>query len=99
MTLSASSNKKGDSVSQMGLSGSALEDKNLSWNVQQGYNSKGSDTMGSAAVNYKGRHGEYQLGYSYSRDSRSFQQARWAGWWCIHTVSPRLSRSARPWRW
>lgn len=27
MTLSASSNKKGDSVSQMGLSGSALEDK------------------------------------------------------------------------
>lgn len=79
MTLSASSNKKGDSVSQMGLSGSALEDKNLSWNVQQGYNSKGSDTMGSASVNYKGRHGEYQLGYSYSRDSRQLSAGAMGG--------------------
>ncbi|WP_395034167.1 MULTISPECIES: fimbria/pilus outer membrane usher protein [Klebsiella] len=79
MTLSANSNKKGDTVSQMGLSGAALEDKNLSWNVQQGYNSKGSDTMGSASVNYKGRHGEYQLGYSYSRDNSQFSVGAMGG--------------------
>ncbi|MDE5204357.1 fimbria/pilus outer membrane usher protein [Citrobacter amalonaticus] len=47
-----------------------MEDRNLSWNVQQGYNSKGSDVTGSASANYKGRHGEYQLGYNYSRDNR-----------------------------
>ncbi|HBR6925111.1 TPA: fimbrial biogenesis outer membrane usher protein [Klebsiella pneumoniae] len=70
MTVSANINKKGDATSQVGLSGSALEDKNLSWNVQQGYNSKGSDVMGSSSANYKGRHGEYQLGYNYSRDNR-----------------------------
>lgn len=70
MTISANANKKGDATSQIGLSGSALEDRNLSWNVQQGYNSKGSDVTGSASANYKGRQGEYQLGYNYSRDNR-----------------------------
>ena len=79
MTVSANGNKKGDSVSQMGLSGSALEDQKLSWNVQQGYNSKGSDAMGSASANYKGRHGEYQLGYSYSRDNRQFSVGAMGG--------------------
>lgn len=69
MTISANANKKGDATTQMGLSGSALEDRNLSWNVQQGYNSKGSDVTGNASVNYKGRHGDYQLGYNYSRDN------------------------------
>lgn len=70
MTLSGNTNKKGDTTSQVGLSGSALEDKKLSWNVQQGYNSKGSDVMGNTSVTYKGRNGEYQLGYNYSRDNR-----------------------------
>ncbi|PYZ77455.1 fimbrial biogenesis outer membrane usher protein [Citrobacter koseri] len=79
MTVSGNSNKKGDTTSQVGLSGSALEDKNLSWNVQQGYNSKGSDAMGSASVNYKGRHGEYQLGYNYSRDNRQMSVGAMGG--------------------
>ncbi len=70
MTVSGNSNKKGDTTSQVGLSGSALEDKNLSWSLQQGHNSRGSDVMGSASANYKGPHGEYQFGYHYSRDNR-----------------------------
>ncbi|HDT6566774.1 TPA: fimbrial biogenesis outer membrane usher protein [Enterobacter cloacae] len=70
MTISANSNKKGDASSQLGISGSALDDRNLSWNVQQGYNNKGSDVMGNVSANYKGRHGEYHLGYNYSRDNR-----------------------------
>lgn len=70
MTISVNSNKKGDTTSQVGLPGSALEDKNLSWNLQQGHNSRGSDVMGSASANYKGPHGEYQFGYHYSRDNR-----------------------------
>lgn len=79
MTVSASTNKNGDTTSQIGLSGSALEDKNLSWSVQQGYNSKGSDVMGSASANFKWRHGEYQLGYSYSRDNRQFSVGAMGG--------------------
>ncbi|UJD92372.1 fimbrial biogenesis outer membrane usher protein (plasmid) [Rahnella aquatilis] len=70
MTVSGSTNKKGDTTSQIGLSGSVLEDKNLNWNVQQGYNSKGGDESGSASVNYKGTHGEYQFGYNYSDNNR-----------------------------
>lgn len=70
MTISASANKKGDASSQLGMSGSALDARNLSWNVQQGYNNKGSEVMGGASANYKGRHGEYHLGYNYSRDNR-----------------------------
>ena len=79
MTVSGSSNRRGDSVSQVGLSGSALEDKNLSWNVQQGYDSKGSDVTGSTSANYKGARGEYQLGYSYSRNSRQFSASAAGG--------------------
>lgn len=70
LNVSASSNKQGDATSLVGLSGTALADNNLSWNVQQGYNSRGSDVMGNASANYKGKSGEYQLGYSYSRDNQ-----------------------------
>lgn len=79
MTVSVNTNKQGDTTSQAGLSGSALEDKKLSWNVQQGYNSKGSDVMGSASANYKGRYGEYQLGYNYSRDTRQVSAGAMGG--------------------
>lgn len=66
MTLSTNSNRKGDSYSQVGISGLALEDKTLNWNVQQGYNNRDDQINGSTFLNYKGRHGEYQLGYNYS---------------------------------
>lgn len=66
MTLSTNSNRKGDSYSQIGISGLALEDKTLNWNVQQGYNNKDESTNGNTFLNYKGRYGEYQLSYNYS---------------------------------
>lgn len=47
--------------------------------MQQGYNSKDSDAMGSASATYKGRHGEYQLGYSYSRDNRQVSAGAMGG--------------------
>jgi len=65
--MSASSNKKGDVASSAGLSGVALADNNLSWNVQQGYDSRGGKVSGSASADYKASFGEYQLGYNYSR--------------------------------
>jgi len=79
VTASANSNRKGDTTSQVGLSGTALADRNLSWNIQQGYNSKGSDVMGSTGANYKGRYGEYQLGYNYGHDNRQFSGSTMGG--------------------
>lgn len=70
LNASGSVNKKGDATSLVGLSGTALADNNLSWSVQQGYNSQGANVMGNAAANYKGKSGEYQLGYNYSRGNQ-----------------------------
>ncbi|MBB1201598.1 fimbrial biogenesis outer membrane usher protein [Enterobacteriaceae bacterium 89] len=92
MTVSGSSNRHGNSVSQVGLSGSALEDRNLSWNVQQGYDSKGSGVMGSTSANYKGAHGEYQLGYSYARDTRQFSGGA-SGGLVVHPYGVSLTQS------
>ncbi|HCT9739269.1 TPA: fimbria/pilus outer membrane usher protein [Morganella morganii] len=83
LTFSGSTNKYGDTISQVGLSGTALEDRTLSWNVQQGYDSKGTDVMGNASANYKGSHGQYQVGYNYSHDNYQIT-AEAAGGFVIH---------------
>lgn len=72
MSLSTNSNRKGDSYSQVGISGLALEDKTLNWNIQQGYNNKDESVNGNTFLNYKGRYGEYQLGYNYSESNHQF---------------------------
>ncbi|MEQ5117384.1 fimbria/pilus outer membrane usher protein [Morganella morganii] len=69
MTFSANSNIKGNTYSQVGMSGTALEDRTLAWNIQQGYNNKDSNINGNAFLNYRGNYGEYQLGYNYSGSS------------------------------
>ncbi len=72
LSMSGTSNKRGDTTMMTGLSGTALAGKNLSWSAQQGYNSQHADTMGNVAMNYKGRTGEYQAGYNYSQQSQQF---------------------------
>jgi outer membrane usher protein len=72
LSMSGTSNKRGDSTIMTGLSGTALAGKNLSWSAQQGYNSQHADTMGNVAMNYRGQTGEYQAGYNYSRQSQQF---------------------------
>ncbi|MBA4823477.1 fimbrial biogenesis outer membrane usher protein [Pantoea ananatis] len=52
-----------------GLSGIALDDNNLSYNVQQGYTTKGIGVNGNASADYKVSFGEYQAGYNYTEDS------------------------------
>lgn len=69
MNMSASTNKKGDTTSSVGVSGVALADNNLSWSVQEGYDSRGGSVSGNASANYKAPYGEYQVGYNYSRNS------------------------------
>lgn len=56
---------------QGGLSGSALENHNLSWNVQQGYE-RSVGSGGSASLGYRGTYGITSLGYSYSRNYRQW---------------------------
>lgn len=56
---------------QAGLSGSALENHNLNWNAQQGYD-RYDGSSGSAGLGYRGTYGISSLGYSYSRNYKQW---------------------------
>lgn len=70
LNLSTSVTGDNKSVSYVGLSGIALADNNLSYNIQQGYGSDGVSYSGNTGVNYKGQYGEYQAGYNYSSGTK-----------------------------
>ncbi|EML2066297.1 fimbrial biogenesis outer membrane usher protein [Enterobacter asburiae] len=54
---------------QAGLSGTALEDNNLSYSLAQGYGNKGEEASSNLHVDYKGAYGEVNGGYSHSAGS------------------------------
>ncbi|MCU1729405.1 fimbrial biogenesis outer membrane usher protein [Pseudomonas sp. 7P_10.2_Bac1] len=70
VNFSASNNNHGDSMASVGVSGNALADKQLSYNVQQRYDSQDHDVAGSASVDYRAKFGQYQAGYNYTTDSQ-----------------------------
>ena len=55
---------------QVGVSGTLLEDRNLSYSVQEGYASNGVGNSGNANVGYQGGSGNVNVGYSYGKDYR-----------------------------
>jgi outer membrane usher protein len=61
----------GETTYMAGLAGTALEENNLNWSVQQGYGSK-SSTSGNLDLSYQGTYGELASSYSYSSQSRRF---------------------------
>ncbi|MCP2006234.1 UNVERIFIED_ORG: outer membrane usher protein [Buttiauxella agrestis ATCC 33320] len=72
LNYNMSSEKHGKTSHNIGLSGTMLDDKNLSYSVTQGISS-GDDSSGNSGVanmNYKGGYGNGNLGYSYDPDSR-----------------------------
>lgn len=56
---------------QFGLSGTALENNNMSWNAQQGHD-RNDGSSGSAGIGYRGTYGISSLGYSYSRNYKQW---------------------------
>jgi outer membrane usher protein len=62
--------KNGSTTQNAGLSGTALADNNLSYNVQQGYANQGAGSNGSANADYKGTYGEASVGYNYDANSQ-----------------------------
>ncbi|MER2046535.1 MAG: fimbria/pilus outer membrane usher protein [Pantoea agglomerans] len=79
LNLSGSQVSHGSSVASAGISGTALTDNNLSYNVQQGYTSKGMGATGSATADYKTSSGEYQAGYNYTRQTRQLNYGAMGG--------------------
>ncbi|RXN69651.1 fimbrial biogenesis outer membrane usher protein [Providencia rettgeri] len=64
-----STDNRGMTAMQLGLSGSAL-DNALNYQLQQGYGNRGQQNSGGASVSYKGRTGTVNSGISYSSDYR-----------------------------
>lgn len=53
----------------VGMNGVALENRALSWNVQQGYGTQGVGYSGNMNGDYKGTYGDVSVGYGYDRNS------------------------------
>ncbi|KGT88768.1 hypothetical protein NG99_21070 [Erwinia typographi] len=70
-TYNVGRDSDGGLTHQAGLSGSALEGDNLSWNLSQGYSRK-AGYSGNLSTDYRGGYGDGNLGYSYSDDYRQF---------------------------
>ncbi len=66
-TYSATHDKSGRVSQQAGINGTLLADNNLNYSVQQGYTTKGEGASGTASLNYQGRYGNSNVGYSYGR--------------------------------
>lgn len=76
MTSNTSADNGGNVTQNVGVSGSLLEDGNLSYSVQQGYVSQGESASGNASLDYKGSWGESKMGYNYS-DNGNQQQVNY----------------------
>lgn len=77
MTSNTSIDNEGHTTQNLGLTETLLDDSNLSYSVQQGYNSEGKTANGSASMDYKGAFADARVGYNYS-DNGSQQQLNYA---------------------
>lgn len=77
MTSNTSIDNEGHITQNLGLTETLLDDGNLSYSVQQEYNSEGKTANGSASMDYKGAFADARVGYNYS-DNGSQQQLNYA---------------------
>ncbi|WNN47065.1 fimbria/pilus outer membrane usher protein [Siccibacter colletis] len=68
-SYSMNNSKNSGTTHSVGISGMALENNALSWNVQEGYGSDGAGNTGNLNGDYKGTYGEMTAGYSYDKSS------------------------------
>lgn len=68
-TYNVTNSSPGSTDQYVSLSGVALENHNLDWNVQQGYSNR-EDASGGVYSNYRGSMGSVNGGYSYSKHSQ-----------------------------
>lgn len=66
---SMNASKSNGTTHTVGLSGTALQNNALNWNVQQGYGTNDVGTTGSMNADYKGTYGELTAGYGYDQNS------------------------------
>lgn len=70
LSYSVDTSDRGHTAQRVGISGTALEQNNLNYDLQQSYASQGTGYGGNTSVNYRGTYGQVNAGYSYGRDTR-----------------------------
>jgi outer membrane usher protein len=70
VSYSVDTSNRGRTSQRVGISGTALEQNNLNYDLQQSYANQGTGYGGNASVNYRGTYGQVNAGYNYSRDTR-----------------------------
>lgn len=69
-TYNLNASKRGSTSHTVGLNGTALEDQNLSWSVQESETNHDEGNGGSASLDYQGTYARMNAGYSYDHDQR-----------------------------
>ncbi|WP_242455733.1 fimbria/pilus outer membrane usher protein [Pantoea agglomerans] len=72
VSYSMNSSNNGDVSQQVSLSGSALQDNNLHYNLQQGHDSQGQNVNSNGSLDYRGSRGSISVGISHDRHSSQF---------------------------
>ncbi|WP_422731668.1 fimbria/pilus outer membrane usher protein [Pantoea agglomerans] len=72
VSYSMNSSNDGDVSQQVSLSGSALQDNNLHYNLQQGHDSQGQNVNSNGSLDYRGSRGSISVGVSHDRHSSQF---------------------------
>lgn len=71
-TYHVNSAKNGNTSHQVGIGGTALEDNNLSYNLQQTYTDHNVGYGASLSGRYRNSVGDFGLGYSYAGDNKQW---------------------------
>lgn len=66
LTYSNNRDSKGNMTQQAGLSGTLLDNNNLSYSVSQGYGNNDVGNSGAVSASYQGGYGNANVGYNYS---------------------------------
>ncbi len=69
-SYSLNTSKQGDTSHTVGINGSALEDQNLNWSVQESETNHGQGNGGNASLDYQGTYARMNAAYSYDHDQR-----------------------------
>jgi len=88
--MSMTSASKGHMGIQGGINGTVLDNRNLSYSIQQNYSHE-DGTSGNLSADYKGRYAEIGAGYSNSGNSRQFNYSLKGGI-VIHPYGVTLSQ-------
>ncbi len=69
-SYSLNTSKQGNTSHTLGLNGSALENQNLNWSVQESETNHGQGTGGNASIDYQGSYARVNAAYGYDHDQR-----------------------------